>query len=141
MRYVNGNVELNWCAMQDGDFNLCVREIGVEQSTDSGPFPELEVIPIKIDITGLPDDVQMEFLKDEVQSILQRVLLRLADIIPGLTIVRVESNKPEQTIRALAKSVTLYYNVNVLKDERKEFGPIIINELREVYDNMLGQIL
>ncbi|KAL9182951.1 hypothetical protein ACHAXT_004230 [Thalassiosira profunda] len=142
--YINGgDIELNWCAKQDDGFTLCVREIIDDGPTDSNPFPELEVIPMKIDITGLPDDVRVELLEQEMLSVLQQAMDRVGETTPGLTIVRVETNDPEQEPlrRALLRDETLYFNINVLKSEDGEsWRPLIYNKLQEAFDDVLGEI-
>ena len=42
--------------------------------------------------------------------------------------------------RGLLKDVTLYFNVNVIRDKDKKFGPLIIREIRDSYDEVLDQI-
>ncbi len=42
--------------------------------------------------------------------------------------------------RAQTDEVTLYYNVFVARDESKRFGPMIIQELRNSYDEVLAKI-
>ena len=105
-----------------------------------------EVIPIKFDVMGLPDDVKMRDVKDEMMTVLKRILLRLADRISGLKVSSVEekvvlSRKLEKMLRrALEQSVSLYYNVYVVRDDKKKFGPLIIQEIRDSYDEVMEQI-
>lgn len=94
--------------------------------------------------------------------VLKRILLRLADRIEGLKISGVEektvvqrdrgrdlmllrrklvgSSHQQHQQRALAQDVTFYYNVNVVRDETKKFGPLIIQEIRDSYNEVLSQI-
>ena len=107
-----------------------------------------EVVPIKFDVSGLPNDVEIEMieLQDEMLTVLKRILLRLSDRIPGLKIKSVEGKTPTRHLqkalpmRALMTDVTMYYDLYVVKEEDKQFGPMIINELRDSYDEVLEQI-
>jgi len=108
-----------------------------------------ETIPIKFDVAGLPMEVRMRDLKDEMTTVLKRILLRLADSINGLKISSVEekvvlSRRLEKLIRLRAlqetKDVTLYFNVKVVRDDDRKFGPLIINEIRDSYDEVLDQV-
>jgi len=91
----------------------------------------------------------MRDLKDEMTTVLKRILLRLADSINGLKISSVEekvvlSRRLEKLIRLRAlqetKDVTLYFNVKVVRDDDRKFGPLIINEIRDSYDEVLDQV-
>ena len=82
-------------------------------------------------------------------TVLKRILLRLADSINGLKISSVEekvvlSRRLEKLIRLRAlqetKDVTLYFNVKVVRDDDRKFGPLIINEIRDSYDEVLDQV-
>lgn len=106
---------------------------------------QYEVIPIKFDVSGLPDSITMRDLKDEMAIVLKRILLRLAKSIPGLKISSVEekvvlNRNLEMSLRALVKDVTLYFNVNVIRVDGKKFGPLIITEIRDSYDEVLDQV-
>mmetsp|Transcript_3002 Transcript_3002/g.5524 ORF Transcript_3002/g.5524 Transcript_3002/m.5524 type:complete len:271 (-) Transcript_3002:160-972(-) len=106
---------------------------------------DFEVVPIKFDVAGLPDSISMRDLKDEMKNVLTRILLRLADRIPGLRITEIEekvvlNRNLLKTLRSLKKDVTLYFNVHVVRDDDKKFGPLIIAELRDSYDEVLDQI-
>mmetsp|Transcript_3683 Transcript_3683/g.6665 ORF Transcript_3683/g.6665 Transcript_3683/m.6665 type:complete len:640 (-) Transcript_3683:38-1957(-) len=106
---------------------------------------DFEVVPIKFDVAGLPDSISMRDLKDEMKTVLKRILLRLADRIPGLRITEIEekvvlNRNLLKTLRSLKKDVTLYFNVHVVRDDDKKFGPLIIAELRDSYSEVLDQI-
>ena len=104
-----------------------------------------EVIPIKFNVGGLPDTVSRSILIDEMTTVLKRVLLRLAERIPGLKISSVEevthlSTAPHRDLRVLKLDVTVNFHVYVVMDEEKRFGPLIITELRDSYDEVIEQI-
>jgi hypothetical protein len=106
---------------------------------------DYEVIPIKFDVGGLPDGIKMRELKEEMTTVLKRILLRLAERIPNLKISSIEekvvlSRNLEKALRALEQDVTLYFNVYVIRDDDRKFGPLIINEIRDSYDEVLDQI-
>ena len=106
---------------------------------------DVEIVPIKFDVMGLPDSISMRDLKDEMTTVLKRILLRLADRIPGLRIMEIEekvvlNRNLLKALRSLKRDVTLYFNVHVVRDDDKKFGPLIIAELRDSYDEVLDQI-
>ena len=140
---------------------------------------DMEIIPIKFDVDGLPNEIKMKELKVEMTTVLKRILLRLASRIPGLKISNVEEKivmqrynqrylleldseeeddynddgssdnwkwmydsekKKKQKHRNLSQSVTLYFNVYVVRDEDKKFGPLIITAIRDSYSEVLEQI-
>lgn len=117
-----------------------------------------EIIPLKFDLIGVPDDVRVRDLKEEMTVVLKRILLRLAESIPGMIIKEVEERvvlpNSRRSLRemvrglvgrgnrarGLAQAVSLYYNVKVVRVEGKKFGPLIINEMRDSYDDIVEQI-
>lgn len=104
-----------------------------------------EIIPLKFDVLGLPRDISMGELKAEMKTVLRRILIRLSERIAGLKVTdikeRVVVNRNlEKALRALQRDVTLYYNVYVVRDDDRDFGPLIINEIRDSYDEVLDQI-
>jgi len=87
----------------------------------------------------------MRVLKNEMVTVLKRILLRLSQNIPGLKISNIEelvtfNRNLEKALRALKKDVTLYFDVYVVRVEGKEFGPLIIAEIRDSYEQVLDQI-
>jgi len=117
---------------------------------------EYEVIPIKFDVLGLPNGIRVREVKDEMTTVLKRVLLRLSDDNEGSMEELIISNVEEKVMpvnindntvggnssSALrsATSVTLYYNVYLVRNDNYKFGPIIINEIRNRYNEILDQI-
>lgn len=107
-----------------------------------------EVVPIKFDVMGLPDNLSMRELKDEMTIVLKRILLRLADRIKGMKVSNVEEKVVVQRdllrklmrMRGLEKDVTLYYNVYVIRDDKKKFGPLIIQAIRDSYSEVIEQV-
>ena len=106
-----------------------------------------EVIPIKFDINGLPNDISMRELKNEMKSVLKRILLRLTDAISGLKVTEVEervvaTRRGRMLVNALRRlrDETIYFNVYVVRDDDKKFGPLIIQEIRDSYNEVLEQI-
>ena len=114
---------------------------------------DFEIVPIKFDVGGLPCEVDMRELKEEMRTVLKRILLRLADRIEGLKISNVEEKVvlSRHMLRALQnqadcfvgvgkKDVELYFNVYVVRDDDREFGPLIISEIRDSYELVLEQV-
>ena len=104
-----------------------------------------EVVPIKFDVAGLPDGVSTRELKSEMKTVLKRIVVRLSDRIPGLKVTRVEESavngrRLQGTLRALERDVSIYFRVFVLRDDDRRFGPLIISEMRDSYQEVLNQI-
>jgi hypothetical protein len=97
---------------------------------------------VRVDVAGLPDDVRTSYLSDEVMYALDRILKVVADeFVPGLVVATVEFKEPPtRSRRGLAKNVRLYYNVNALKDDDRQFGPAIIDAMRENREYIWGLI-
>ena len=110
---------------------------------------EYEVIPIKFDVLGLPSGIRVREVKDEMTTVLKRVLLRLSDneeldelIISDVEekVMPVSFNDASSSALRSATSLTLYYNVYLVRNDEYKFGPIIINEIRNRYNEILDQI-
>ncbi|KAL7542893.1 hypothetical protein ACHAXR_012194 [Thalassiosira sp. AJA248-18] len=137
------------CAVNFLYSSICDYKVGTESPTKLPTISvvenEFEIVPIRFEMRGLPDDVRMRDLKDEMKTVLKRILIRLADQIPDLRITSVEekvvlSRGLMNALRALEKDVTLYFNVYVSRVDGKMFGPIIIQELKKSYDEVIQQI-
>jgi len=122
------------------------QQLPTRHPTISFPLDDsYEVIPFKFDVLGLPDDVPVRDIKDEILTVLKQILLRVADRISDLRISNVEekvvmSRSLMKNRRSLEKDATFYFNAYVIRDEGKKFGPLIINEIRDSYDEVLEQI-
>lgn len=105
-----------------------------------------DIVPIEFHIMGLPDDVDRRKLKDEMTTVFKRILLRLADQIPGLKISEIEAklvtprNLLSGFIRGLEQTATLYFDVYVVRVEGVAFGPLIIQEITERYNEIVDHI-
>ena len=111
-----------------------------------------EVIPIKFVVSGLPPELKMTELEDEMMLALRRALVDLTESVWGLKVTGVvESAKmaSEQEKNAAAddggkkkKRVRFYYDVTVLKHPTpgRRFGPIIIDALKQNYDKIMEDI-
>lgn len=82
-----------------------------------------------------------------MEIVLKRIILRVAEKIDGMKVTKVEAAKLSLNLRrhlgrkrSLAKEVTQYFLVYVVRDDEKLFGPYIINEIRDSYDDLLTQI-
>ena len=91
-----------------------------------------EIIPLRVIFTGLPENISMSKVKEELETVLKRILLRLAEKVDGLKILSLEE--------ALSSEEFLYYNISVLRVEGSKFGPAIISAIRDSYDELLSQI-
>mmetsp|Transcript_2146 Transcript_2146/g.3837 ORF Transcript_2146/g.3837 Transcript_2146/m.3837 type:complete len:204 (+) Transcript_2146:57-668(+) len=164
--FYDGAVELNFCTLENGRFFNCV--YSTKYATISKPEDdEYEIVPLRFDIQGLPEDVNMRDLKEEMNMVLKRILVRLSEKIEGLKVSNIKervvddrgrrdlmqkalislSQQLQATTReeahhhrALEKDISLSYNVYVVRDENKKFGPLIISEMRKSYVEVLEQI-
>lgn len=113
---------------------------------------DYEIVPLRFDIQGLPDDVKMKDLREEMLKVLKRILLRLSEKIDGLKISKVEERTSKRrlgerllgvaaAIHRELRDESLYYNIEVVRDpEGKRFGPRIIREMERSYGEILEQI-
>ena len=102
-----------------------------------------EIVPIEFQVGGLPTDIRMRELKDEMKIVLQRILVRLADRIEDLKISKIEEKfvpKRSRNMQA-TNDVVLLFNVFVVRSDKKKFGPIIIQELRDNYGEVREQMM
>lgn len=120
-----------------------------------------EVIPLLFKVGNLPDDINLKEMHSEMTMVLKRILLRLSDRIEGLKIKDIEQktvvssrgrdrrglvngagggSRLLRDSRSLEQDASLYYNVYVVRDDKKKFGPIIIQELRDSFNEVLEQI-
>lgn len=99
----------------------------------------------------------MKLLKQEMLTVLKRILVRLSDVIGGLKVSDVRerdnrylknlsmismlrSRRIDQEHRSL-RDESLIYDVYVVRDDGgKRFGPIIIDYMKQNYGEVLEQI-
>ena len=126
-----------------------------------------EIIPIQFVAIGIPDDASIGEVKAEMLSALKRILLQLSERIEELKVKNVEekimrktrnlskqketkkmmmlmmplrtSNHPNHP-RALEQNIEIYFDVSVVYNDDIQFGPIIIEAIRDSYDEIISQI-
>ncbi|ACI64306.1 predicted protein [Thalassiosira pseudonana CCMP1335] len=154
------------CCLQNFPYStVCDVKVGTDSPTKHPtiappPESEFEIIPIKFSITGLPDDVTMRELKNEMKSALTIILTDLAEGIKGLKISGIEERvakrvrslfdedqeeeevdlEQQQRVRRLLRNVDVYFDVSVVRVDDKKFGPLIINEIKDQYNEILNLI-
>lgn len=111
---------------------------------------DYEIVSIQFTVSGVPDNIAINLIKSEMEIVLKRIILRLAGKIDGLKVTKVEAVELSLNLwqrqrqlrheRALVDEVTQYFHVYVIRDDGKHFGPYIINEIRDSYDEVLTQI-
>jgi hypothetical protein len=79
-------------------------------------------------------------LKEEMETVLTRILLRLADRVEGLSVTNVEQTVPKLEEAKIRGQATVYFNVEIVRAEGSKFGPLIIQAVRDSYDELLEQI-
>jgi len=103
---------------------------------------DYEIVPIEFQLGGLPKEIKMRELKDEMKTVLQRILVRLAERIEDLKISKIEEKfVPKNRNMQATKDVSIYFNVYVIRSDEKRFGPIIISELRDNYGEVREQMV
>lgn len=112
---------------------------------------EYEVVIIKFSINGLPKAMNMRELKAEMLIVLKRILIDLMEQVSNLSITNIEENlvmtlMPQNRRRnanadeVINSGYNVYYDVTVVRQPNKEFGPIIIAGLRDSYDIIVQEI-
>jgi hypothetical protein len=106
-----------------------------------------EIVSIQFIASDVPDNIPTDSIEKEMEIVLKRIILRLANKIDGMKVTKVEAAKLSLNLRrqlvrqrSLASEVTRYFHVHVIRDDDKQFGPYIINEIRDSYDDVLTQI-
>ena len=105
---------------------------------------EFEVIPLRFDIIGLPPDAALGDFKKELETAMSKIILNLGKDVQGLKVTKVEE-KVGGLSAALSNDSnnlvdSVYYTVEVVKDPKKRFAPLIIQGLRDSYDQILQMI-
>jgi len=76
----------------------------------------------------------------EIRTILNRVLLGVEERIGGLKILSVRENAASNIDPILMGVAILFYDIRVSEGEGRDFGTMIILELRRSYDEILDEI-
>ena len=115
----------------------------------------IEYISMRFSVGGLPEDDILvalgddhggEVVRREMTTIMTRILFALEERILGLKILSVgEDDAANYARRATAGRMggdifSVFYDVVVVRGDDEEFGPIIIQELRESYDEILDEM-
>lgn len=102
------------------------------------------VVALRFDAGGLPDDLNGGELEEEMAAAMNRTLAFLAERIEGFEVSGFEVD--DRAAGDLQNSpnldddvVSLYYSIDITDDTR-EFGPLIIGELREGFGELLDQL-
>ncbi|KAL3817499.1 hypothetical protein ACHAXA_007089 [Cyclostephanos tholiformis] len=101
---------------------------------------DYDIVPLRFDVTGLPDDVSIMDLKEQMETILTRIMLRLADEVEGLSVTNVEQTVPKSGQPNIRGQATAYFNVQTVHVEGSNYGPLIIQAVQDSYDELLDQI-
>lgn len=104
-----------------------------------------EIVPIQFSVSGVQSNAKVSIpeISDEMEIVLKRILLRLAEKIDGLKVMKVEaipSNLNRILWRVLEEEVILYFHVYVVRSDEKQFGPHIIQGIRDSYNEVLSEI-
>jgi len=88
---------------------------------------------------GLPGNVALGELTQELKTVMTLIILRLAESIQGLKITKVEERAGGITDNSEGGK-NVYYNVHAVRDENKKFAPLLIQAIRDSHDEMVKQI-
>jgi hypothetical protein len=99
-----------------------------------------EIFPLRFDVTGVSSDVSMMELKEEMKTVLTRILLQLTDKVEGLSVVNVEQTAPKLAEGNVKGRVSAFFNVEAIRVEGTRFGPIIIQAMIDSQDQILQKL-
>eukprot|EP00956_Cyclotella_meneghiniana_P044030 scaffold298543_cov146-Cyclotella_meneghiniana.AAC.1 len=151
------------CAVNFPFSEVCNVAKGTESPTkhptiaavEETPF---ETVPLLFKVEGLPDDVNMRALKDEMKLVLTAILSMISDSVPDMKLSSIDERDARRRLgeslattvettnnnagsgRELLRSVEMYYDVNLIRVEGTHFGPIIIQSLKEAMSDVQNRI-
>lgn len=101
-----------------------------------------ESVPLQFTAVGLPSTIQYPTteLRSEMLTIVKRILLQLAKDIEGMIFVSVEEGTVDFAAMDAGGAAIVRYDVTVMRDEGKKFGALIVDELRDAYDDAIDRI-
>ena len=102
-----------------------------------------EIIPIQFSVSGITNSVSIDDINDEMEIALKRILLRVAENIDGLKIIKVEAIvSPLSKLRRVLEEeqLILYFHVYVVRSDEKNFGPYIIQGIRDSYEEVFAEV-
>ena len=99
-----------------------------------------EIVHLRFDVTGVSSDVSMMELKEEMKTVLTRILLQLTDKVEGLSVVNVEQTAPKLAEGNVKGRVSAFFNVEAIRVEGTRFGPIIIQAMIDSQDQILQKL-
>jgi hypothetical protein len=101
-----------------------------------------EIIPIQFSVSGITTTVSIDDINDEMEIALKRILLRVAENIDGLKIIKVEAivSPLSKLLRVLEEELILYFHVYVVRSDEKKFGPYIIQGIRDSYEEVFAEV-
>jgi hypothetical protein len=106
-------------------------------------------VTIKFTISGLPDVVDVGLLEEEMLMMMKKELIDLSKQEPDLKVTNVEESPSfvRESITTAkngsddsARSVSIYYDITMINDQMVDFGPIIIDGLRDMYPSITQDI-
>lgn len=88
----------------------------------------------------------MQQLHAEIKIVMQRIILLVAKDIEGLSVTKIEEkaipmiyNDGHNTL-GYTTGKSIYYLVHVVLNENRKFGPLLIQALRDGYNQVLEEI-
>jgi len=115
-------------------------------SDDNLDLSMFEVIPVKFSISNLPDEIDIPNLKEQVRTALKDFLLELAIRFTGAADLGVSSVKETTRFWGFEGEMNqvggmdVYYDVRVIREPEQEFGPTIIEEVIDSYEDIVKDI-
>jgi hypothetical protein len=135
------------CAVNFPFSDVCIPQ---DKSASPTKYPtinvvesSIETVPLRFGVEGLPDDVNMRELKDEMRSVLMTIITMLAKNIPDMKLSSIEERvarrrlgndkkeDDESITRELLRNSEVLFDVNFIRVEGKKFGPLLIQGIKD----------
>ncbi len=102
----------------------------------------ISLVTIKFTVSGLPEVMDNQLLKEEMLVMMKKQLIDLSKQKPDLKVTKVEESPSfvKESITTdkngaddSTRSISIYYDVTMINDQMVDFGPIVIDGLRDMY--------
>lgn len=132
-------VGIFWVAFKDegGTWSDPVWEEVKKTSGCSFSADDTEIVLLKFDVKGLPSG-DINAIKAEMSTILNRILLRVEELIPGMEVYSVTEVEPANINPITGEDASMYYYVSIMSDDDILYNDAIIQELRGSWEVVLN---
>lgn len=108
---------------------------------------DFEVVVMSMELSNLSmNRIDCDKLWSEMEDVAKRQLLRAQDRIPGMKVTNMKARRfdnscrADQTRRLQQDDLTMYFTVDVVRDDDKKFGPAIIQYFRDSKNEIIADI-